>query len=71
MSKIKLLFKFIFTFFNYLHYNRKVKRIDYFEYKKLIHSNHKVPYGFGSVLAYGNWKAIAHLKGSRFNFIKE
>lgn len=71
MSKIKLLFKFIFTFFNYLHYNRKVKHVDYFDCDNLIFPNHKVPYGFGSVTFYGNWKGVSKLKGHRFNFITE
>lgn len=71
MKKIKLLFKFLFTTINYFYYNQKVKKIDYFNYKKLVYPNHKVPYGFGSVLIYGNWKAIARLKGSRFSFIRD
>lgn len=71
MKKIKLFFKFLYTTINYFYYNRKVKKIDYFDYKNLVYPNHKVPYGFGSVLIYGNWKAIARLKGSRFNFIRD
>ena len=68
MSKI---FKFLIGLPNYLYHNHKVKNIDYFDYRRLVSSNHKIPYGFGSVLNYGNWKAVARLKGSAFNFLTE
>lgn len=71
MKKIGLFFKFIFTSINYFYYKRKVKDVDYFDYKKLVYPNHKIPYGFASVMNYGNWKAVAKLKGSRFNFFRE
>lgn len=68
MSKI---FKFLIGLPNYLYHNHKVKNIDYFDYRRLVSPNHKIPYGFGSVLNYGNWKAVAKLKGSSFNFLTE
>ncbi|MCR4964294.1 MAG: hypothetical protein K6A41_01405 [Bacteroidales bacterium] len=71
MEIIKKFFKFLFTSLNYFYYKHKVKNIDYFNYKKLIYPNHKAPYGFASVINYGNWKAVAKLKGSRFNFLRE
>ena len=71
MSIIRKFFRFVSTTTNYLYYNHKVRNIDYFDYEKLVYPNHKVPYGFASVLNYGNWKAVAKLKGSRFNLIKD
>ncbi len=71
MKTIGLFLKFLATSLNFFYYKNKVRKIDYFNYKRLVHPNHKAPYGFASVINYGNWKAVAKLKGSRFNFFRE
>ncbi|MDR0680864.1 MAG: hypothetical protein LBG15_03275 [Dysgonamonadaceae bacterium] len=48
-----------------------MKNIDYFDYKTLANPRFITPKHFSSVCHYGNYKAIAKLKNSRFNFITE
>jgi hypothetical protein len=48
-----------------------MKNIDYFDYKTLANPRFIAPKHFSSVCSYGNYKAVARLKKSRFNFITE
>jgi hypothetical protein len=48
-----------------------MKNVDYFDYKTLANLRFIAPKFFSSVCSYGNYKAIARLKKSRFNFVTE
>jgi hypothetical protein len=48
-----------------------MKNVDYFDYKTLANPRFITPKHFSSVCHYGNYKAVAKLKKSRFNFITE
>jgi hypothetical protein len=48
-----------------------MRNIDYFDYKRLINERFLTPKHFSSVCLYGNYRAVAKLKKSRFNFITE
>ena len=58
--------KCIKSVFSYIYYTLKLHKTDFFQYKKLVNPSYDTIWGFTSVLLYGNWKAIAKLKGIRF-----
>ncbi len=68
---LKKIFDFITSSLNYCFYSLKYRNTDFFHYRELINPNFKLPMGFSSVMLYGNWKAIASLKKSRFKFLSE
>jgi len=71
MKNIKKFLKFVKTSILYLWRRNKYKKVDFFQYEKLAKSNIVIPYGLISVFLYGNYKAVAQLKGSVFNFWNE
>ena len=71
ISKLLIPFKFLYTFCIYKYCSCKYRKVDYFEYKKLAESKFVVTYPFFSTSIYGNYKAIAQLKGKPFNFATE
>ncbi len=70
-TMIRKFFELIKTSIIYCFYSIKYRSTDFFHYKQLANPNFVSPAGFSSVLLYGNWKAIASLKHSRFNFFTE
>ncbi|MDR3048075.1 MAG: hypothetical protein LBU51_10810 [Bacteroidales bacterium] len=66
-----ILSEFIKSFIIYKYYANKLKDVDYFDYKKLVNPKFNTPNHFTSVCLYGNYKAIAKLKKSRFHFLTE
>jgi hypothetical protein len=48
-----------------------MRNVDYFDYKTLANPKFITPKHFSAVFHYGNYKAVAKLKKSRFNFITE
>ena len=71
MSIVRKIVDFICSGLVYVFYTLKVRSVDYFDYKRLIYPRYVTPKGISSVMLYGNWKAVAVLKGSRFNFRHE
>lgn len=62
---------FIGSLLKYLHYSRKCKDKDFFEYEDLVKYDFNPPKHFQSVFLYGNYKAIAKLSHKRFNFFTD
>ena len=63
--------KLITSSFNYYYYTIKCRKVDYFHYDKLALPNYQAPEGFKSVFLYGQYKAVAKLRGRRFNFLTD
>jgi hypothetical protein len=65
------LYVFIKSVIIYKHYSRKLKNVDYFEYKTLADPRFIEPKFFNCVHHYGHHKVIAKFKGKPFNFLTE
>ena len=70
-ASISHLYQFCKSFVIYRYYSCKLRKIDYFQYGVLVEKIFPAPKSFASVTAYGNYKAVASLKKSSFNFFTE
>jgi hypothetical protein len=68
---LKKLFKFFKTSCLYFYCRNKCKEIDFFQYEKLSKANIPLPFSLTPTFLYGNYKAVAKLKGHSFNFWNE
>ncbi|MDR1975223.1 MAG: hypothetical protein LBQ31_11235 [Bacteroidales bacterium] len=68
---LRKLFYLIKSSVIYAYFRHKYRRVDYFQYKKLADKRFVAPSGLSAAFVYGNYKAVAKLKGSKFNFLRE
>ena len=69
--KLLLPFHFIRSWILYKCRSFSLRKTDYFHYEELTKKEFPAPTSFASVTIYGNYKAVAQLKKSAFNFITE
>lgn len=62
---------FVVSLLKYLHFSRKCRNKDFFEYEALVRNDFTPPKFFNSVCLYGNFMAVANLRKRPFNFLTE
>lgn len=71
MSFLRNVYDFLISITKYIYYSCLCKKVDFFDYERLVRYDFAPPKFFNSVFLYGNYKAVATAQNKHFNFLTD